>query len=1259
MDELKEINLTVNGKEYKIVNPRHDIFLSEWLRDSLYLKGLKTLCHEGGCGSCVVSICKDDPVAKPESIMAVNSCLQPIAALDGCHILTVEGLGSKKDGYHAIQEKFAENFASQCGFCTPGFIMNGFSLLASGSNGKSQEEIEKNIDGNICRCTGYRPILDAMKSFAKESCTLDIEDIRKHKSCTKNCTKAKPQVMTVLSDDSTKSLWYNPTSLLELHSTLSSINGKPVKIVAGNTGIGIYKNEESFAAYVCLKGVKELSEIKVLDKLVEFGSNVSLSQMIKCLEVNKEKSKSFDAMVEHLEKVAGCPIRNVATWAGNLMLIHKDQHFPSDVFVILSTVGATLEIAGSDGSITKCGMDKFLSFDMKSKIILSITVPFSNDSKVVQTYKIMPRKQNSYAYVNAGFYASFDKEKLAFKGKPRIIVGGLGLKMTRVEEVERFLEEKVVTDSNVFSDAVKLLCQSLKPNPENKLVNFEYCKNVAKNLFYKFFVSLCGGNASPRSLSAIQPCILPISSGEQSFHVTEDENSAVNKPFMRIEGKQQAAGEAQYIGDIPKYQNEVAAAFVLSTVGSAALKDVDASEAKKHPGFVAFYTAKDVPGRNNWLKDPNCDEIMASKEIGYHGQPVGLVVADSPRNAEKIAKLVKVEYENVERPITTLKEAIEKEKFHRQRFPGTKVGDTEEAFKTSDHVIEGEIGSGAQHNFYIEPQTCLVVPEDIGFKVFSSTQCSRGVQETVAKTLGINASSVDVHVPRIGGGFGGKIEYPNKIASAVAVAASALNRPVRMVMSLNDNLKVVGKRSPFLTKYKVGFSKDGHLQAIDLTIYTDAGFNPENADGFIAGLSVDNAYFCPNWNISVIDCKTNTPFNTFVRAPGHVQAYFISETILDQVASFLGRENRDEIKEINLYKDGQVALTLEISDCLLTSIWNDMKQRSEYDRRSKEISQFNKENRWRKRGISMMPIRYVSGYFTFNFTALVSIYYADGTVAVSSGGIEMGQGMNTRICQVAANQLKIPMNMITIKHHSSITSPNCSTTGGSLASEINCLAVYKCCEMLNERLKPIKEKLPDASWQELIAECNKQKVDLSAKYMFFAPEKARYAYTTYGAACSEVEIDVLTGEHHILRSDIVFDCGESVNPRLDVGQLEGAFVMTLGYWFSEKIVYDEETGEQFTTGTWNYKPPMSKDIPNDLRIHLNHEAVNPIGFVRSKAVGEPGCCMASTALFATKRAIEAARSELGFPAEYFRLDGPATIDKIQSLCLVQDKDLIL
>ncbi|KAM7449881.1 hypothetical protein ABFA07_002256 [Porites harrisoni] len=295
------------------------------------------------------------------------------------------------------------------------------------------------------------------------------------------------------------------------------------------------------------------------------------------------------------------------------------------------------------------------------------------------------------------------------------------------------------------------------------------------------------------------------------------------------------------------------------------------------------------------------------------------------------------------------------------------------------------------------------------------------------------------------------------------------------------------------------------------------------------------------------------------------------------------------------------------------------------------------------------------------FTALVSIFHADGTVAIAHGGIEIGQGINTKVAQVAAYKLNCPLEMIAIKPTAAFTNPNSGSTGGSITSELCCRTVMGCCDILNKVIDPVRKTMPTATWPELIAKCYENGLDLSAKYMSRSTTPSLVAYNIYGATCTEVEIDVLTGEREILRTDILNDCGQSMNPELDIGQVEGAYMMGLGLWLTEKIIYDPQTGKNLTNGTWEYKPPGCKDIPIDFRVSLlkNTPNPNPLGVLRSKAVGEPPLCMSCASLFAVKHAVEQARNEIGKGSEYFAMNAPSTIEDTQLACLVESSQFTL
>ena len=338
--------------------------------------------------------------------------------------------------------------------------------------------------------------------------------------------------------------------------------------------------------------------------------------------------------------------------------------------------------------------------------------------------------------------------------------------------------------------------------------------------------------------------------------------------------------------------------------------------------------------------------------------------------------------------------------------------------------------------------------------------------------------------------------------------------------------------------------------------------------------------------------------------------------------------------------------------CSISKIWQDLKESSEFNQRKAAIAKFNKASRWRKRGISLVPLRFGVNWTGSRYTAYVAIFQKDGTVSITHGGVEMGQGINTKVCQVAAYSLGhgLTVDQISIRPATSFMNPNGTGTFASITSELCCQAVLNCCTNLKERIDPVAKDMRDASWNQIIRNCFSLGVDLSEKCMVYPQNNNVLNYNNYGATCSEAEIDVLTGETEILRTDILFDCGRSINPEIDVGQVEGAFIMGLGYWLTEQAIYDPETGLQLNTGTWDYHPPSSKDIPTDIRVSLLKDAPNPLGVLRSK--GEPPQCMSCSCLFAVPDAIYHAREEIGKDEEYFALDSPATVEATQLKCLV-------
>lgn len=1263
---VSEVSFTVNGKQHTITNPDPSMSLNEWIRNQPGLQGTKVMCHEGGCGCCVVSVTRRDLSTSKDVTIAVNSCLFPLCAVNGASVTTIEGIGNRFDGYHPVQERLAEHNGSQCGYCSPGFVMNMYSLLKEKPS-PTKQQVEDSFDGNICRCTGYRPILDAMKTFAKSSYPLDIEEIAKCSGACSNrevrCSREYAVKSFGYQDNSV--LWYCPVTKADLYTLMSKHKNDKVRLVAGNTGKGIYKNDGPFDVMIDISQIKELHTIPSTNEApngsIVVGAGVSLNTFINVLDQIASGWDGFKVMADHVRKVANVPVRNVGSIAGNMMLLHEHPGFQSDIVLVLETVGASLIIGDSySGTETEYTITAFNNLDMTGKIIWAILLPVYTNDSIMCSYKVMPRAQNAHAYVNAGFVAQVDTSSMTVKFAS-IVFGGIGPYPHHAINTEALLKSKVLTDETTLKGALSSLAQEINPDSSPIGPSKAYRKSVAIGLFYKFYLSLLGDKASARVKSAAEKFTRPVSSGTQSYD-TQPQEYPLTKPMTKLSAKAQTSGEAQYASDIPTQGGELYAAFVISSQGNCKIDSLDASEALKLPGVLKYISVSDIPkgGVNNFMPasfDP--EELFSSGDVLYAGQALGLIIADTQRHADEAVRAVKIAYKDQQPLILTIDEAIAAKSFFDPQAQPIKKGDAETAIKNSAKVVQGSISTGHQYHFHMETQVALCVLEDDGITVHCPTQWIDGTQAVVAQILNFPVQSVNMSVKRCGGAYGARITRVNHVAAACALACYVTKRPVRMRMDLNTNMDLMGLREPYKATYKVGVTNDGKLNGIDMNLYADCGSSSNDLDVSYAQTWVDNAYFCANWHIVPYATRTHTPGNTWCRAPASTQAVFIIESIMEHVAKAL-KKTPEEVRKANFYQNGQQTQTGQtLKYCNISTLWNDLLLSSDFQKRKTSLDTFNKNNRWRKRGISVVPLKYGLAYEGAMFTAMVSIFHTDGTVAIAHGGIEIGQGINTKVAQVAAYQLKCPLEVIAIKPSAAFTNPNSGATGGSITSELCCKTVMGCCDILNKVIDPVRKTMPTATWPELIAKCYENGVDLSAKYMSRNVTPTFEVYNIYGVTCTEVELDVLTGEREVLRTDILNDCGQSMNPELDIGQVEGAFMMGLGMWLTEKIIHDPQTGRNLTNGTWEYKPPCSKDIPVDFRVSLLKNAPNPLGILRSKAVGEPPLCMSCASLFAVKHAIEGARAEIGKGDEYFALNAPSMVEDTQQACLVDPSQFTL
>jgi xanthine dehydrogenase/oxidase len=667
-----------------------------------------------------------------------------------------------------------------------------------------------------------------------------------------------------------------------------------------------------------------------------------------------------------------------------------------------------------------------------------------------------------------------------------------------------------------------------------------------------------------------------------------DVPNGVGKAHKHLAADLQVSGEAKYLDDM---EGGLYGGMVMSSKSRARIKSVDPSMALKLEGVHGYFDHKDVEGSNAWGAIIWDEEVFATTDVYTTGQPIGIIVADSHALARKAAGLVKVEYEVLD-AILTIEEAIAADSFIGD--PAViQRGDAAGVLASAKNVVEGEVRIGGQEHFYLETQASMVVPgESDEFTVYASTQNPTKTSNFVAAAIGVPKNKVVCKVKRMGGGFGGKETRSVYLSMALAVAAQKTGKAVRCMLDRDTDMCTAGQRHPFLLKYKVAYSDDGMLLAADCYLFANGGFSMDLSRPVLdrALFHVENAYNIPNLRVTGRVCRTNLPSNTAFRGFGGPQGIVSAETYVEHVARALGRPP-EEIREKNLYASrGAVThYKQELVDCHIREMWGKVKETSDFATRRAAVDAFNESNRWKKRGLSMMPVKFGMSFtakFMNQASALVHVY-TDGTVLVSHGGTEMGQGLHTKMCQIAAAELGVPLDKVFIAETATDKCANTHPTAASVGADLNGFAVQDACKQITARLEKFRLKDPTMSFKDIAMAAWLDRVDLSAHGFYKTPdlgfdfntgEGRAFHYHAYGVAACEVELDVLSGDFQTLRADILHDVGDSLNPAIDIGQVEGAFVQGLGLFTLEEMVW-LKNGQLFTRGPSTYKVCFSPPAP--------------------------------------------------------------------------------
>lgn len=767
---------------------------------------------------------------------------------------------------------------------------------------------------------------------------------------------------------------------------------------------------------------------------------------------------------------------------------------------------------------------------------------------------------------------------------------------------------------------------------------------------------------------------------EMMEYVKQNLQTGVGKNVPHDSAALQVAGSAQYIDDRLEFPNQLHLYARMSDRAHARITKLDVSPCYEIEGVTLVITAQDVPGELDIGPILPGDPLLADGVVEYVGQAILAVAAKDLVTARKAAMAAIVEYEDLP-AVLTVEEALAKQHFvtesHTQRR-----GDSAAGLSKAPHVIEGSLHIGGQEHFYLETQISSVVPtDDGGMMVFTSSQHPTEIQKLVASVLGVPMHKVVTDMRRMGGGFGGKETQAAAPACLAAVVAKLTGRPTKMRLPRREDMMMTGKRHPFFNQYKIGFDDTGRIQASEITVSGNCGYSPDLSSSIVdrAMFHSDNAYYLGDATVVGHRCKTNMASNTAYRGFGGPQGMMTIEHVMDEIASVLGKDPL-EIRKVNFYGKDERNVThyhQPVEHNIIAEMVEELEASSEYAKRRAELREFNANSPFLKKGIAITPVKFGIS-FTASFLnqggALVHIY-TDGSIQLNHGGTEMGQGLNIKVAQIVAEEFQVDIDRIQITATNTGKVPNTSPTAASSGTDLNGKAAQNAAKTIKQRLVDwaaghfqvtpeevifknnyVQIRQQIFSFADFVQQAYFHQISLSSTGFYRTPKifydhatgsGSPFYYFAYGAACSEVLIDTLTGEYKILRADILHDVGASLNPAIDIGQVEGAFVQGAGWLTTEELVWNDE-GRLMTTGPAGYKVPAISDMPIDFRTKLVENRKNPEDTVfHSKAVGEPPFMLGISVWCALKDAIASVTDYKKYP----HIDAPATPERV--LCAVE------
>ncbi len=1238
-----QFTFTLNGRPVNVAGVAPTTTLLDYLRTH-GLTGSKQGCAEGDCGACSVALVDRDAAGRT-TYRAINSCIAFVPMFAGREIVTVEGLAAG-DKLHPVQSCMVDHYGSQCGYCTPGFVVSLFEAYYR-DGCREPWQISDQLCGNLCRCTGYRAIRDAATAVLAPQPVAGPDEFKARLGSPLAPAEA-------LAYAAGAERFFRPSSLADLLALKQAHPG--TRLVAGATEIGVELNKKfkAFPLLISTEAVPELTRVTKTDAAWHLGAAVTLT----CIE--EALGGEFPSVAKMLRVFAARQIRNRATLGGNLVTASPI----GDSAPVLLTLDASVVLASAAGERTVPLAEFFTGYRQTvlrpDEVMREVVVPrFDGQlTRRVDFLKVSKRRELDISIVAGAFCV--DTDAAGIVRRARIAYGGVAAMPGRARKAEAGLEGRRLADA---AAAVAAILRDEYQPIDDARGGADYRRGLVVSLWEKFV------------------------SGEQSeaqdaqLGFARDDKWSV-PDASRALGHESAVGHvtgrAMYVDDMALRRRMLECWPVCAPHARAKILRRDATAARRLPGVACVLLAEDIPGENNTGPVRHDEPLLADKEISYHGQIVAWVVGETPAICRAAAALVEVDYEPLP-AIIGLPAAIAQDSYHTEPHTLTR-GDCAAALAAAPLKLEGGFAYGGQEHFYLETQAAWAEPgEDGTITVNSSTQHPSEIQAIVAEVLHRPRHKVVVQSPRMGGGFGGKETQGNAFAALVALAAVKSGRSVHVQLDRDLDMKLTGKRHPFQAKFTVGHDREGRLLALQAELVSDGGWSLDLSTPINdrALFHLDNAYYIPAVHVSGRVAKTNVTSHTAFRGFGGPQGMIVIEEIVDRIARRLGLPP-EVVRERNLYhgtgETNRTHYREDIGDNRIQDIWRQVLAKARFAERRAEVDAWNRAHPHMKRGLAVTPVKFGISFTLSqnNQAGAYVVIYTDGSVQVNHGGTEMGQGLHTKMLGVVMRELGLPAASIRLMTTSTDKVPNTSATAASSGADLNGAAVAAACVTLRERLAGVAGELlgiaPErvefmhgcasergnqnnkVPFGKVCGHAHLTRVSLSAAGYYRTPgikwdwttsTGHPFHYFACGAAVAEVEVDGFNGMHRVRRVDIVHDVGDSLNPGVDRGQIEGGFVQGLGWLTREELKWDK-SGRLLTHSASTYQIPAFSDAPVEFNVTLLHNATQANTIHGSKAVGEPPLMLA----FSVREAIRDAVAAFGPPGGEVRLASPATGEAI-------------